>query len=297
MAMALLPPDLSSLSAAFSFTDFCKALGYADGGKEYQIFTAAVDECLKTVISIETGITAKGKKSWEKFQWFDHAKFNAETGICTMRFSKELADFLKEFKKVYSKINLSDIGKLQSKYGIRIFELARSYSSLEGKDGNPENTWYFERSLQEIRKIFELPANMYPEIRDFRKRVIEEPVKEINNAGIGLEIATESVKQGRKLAGIRFNCQQTARKLPAKRGRKKKADTTQLELPNIPTADQTERFEKELEHLKELYPAEFAELYEAALVNASTSIPEGFKQLGAERIALMQLKERHGIVK
>ena len=280
MAMALLPPDLSSLSAAFSFADFCKALGYSDGGNEYKLFVAAVDECLKTVISIETGVTAKGKKSWEKFQWFEYAKFNAETGMCTMRFSKELADFLKEFKKVYSKINLSDVGKLQSKYGIRIFEIARSYSSLQGKDGNPTNSWYFERSIQEIRGLFELPDHMYPAMRDFRKDVIENPIKEINNAGIGIEIATDSVKQGRKLKGIRFNCQQTARKTTAKRGRKKKTESA-AQLEFSPELERS-RQEKELEHLKELYPKEFADLYETELAKAPAYIPEGFKQIGAE---------------
>jgi hypothetical protein len=98
MAMALLPHDLSSLSSSFSFTDFCKALGYGDGGNEYQIFVAAVDECLKTIISVETSVNARGRKSWEKFQWFDYAKFYAETGICTMRFSRNLAEFLREIK-------------------------------------------------------------------------------------------------------------------------------------------------------------------------------------------------------
>ena len=41
MAMSLLPPDLSSLTAAFTFGDFRKALGYGDGGEQYRIFTLA----------------------------------------------------------------------------------------------------------------------------------------------------------------------------------------------------------------------------------------------------------------
>lgn len=300
MAMALLPPDLSTLTAAFTFTDFSKAIGYGDGGEQYRLFTEAVDECLKTVVSIETGKVIKGKKSWEKFTWFEYARFNAETGICAMRFSRELALFLQEFKKVYAKINLSDVGRLQSKYGIRIFEIAKSYSSLQGKDGNHENTWYFERSLQEIREMFGISEKAYPQTRDFRKKVIEEPVKEINNAGVGVEIAIVSIKQGRRLAGIRFNCQQAPHTPKKKRGRPKKEEGNQTELPYDDSRETQSREDKELEHLKELYPDEFAELYVNKLKDYPAfggGIGDSFRKTAAERSALEALRDRHGIVK
>jgi plasmid replication initiation protein len=300
MAMSLLPTDLSTLTAAFTFTDFCKAIGYGDGGKEYRLFTEAVDECLKTVISIETGKVIKGKKSWEKFTWFEHAKFNAETGVCTMRFSKELADFLQEFKRVYAKINLADVGRLQSKYGIRIFELANSYSSLQGKDGNPEKVWYFERSVQELRGMFGISEDAYPQMRDFRKKVIQEPIKEINKAGVGIEIVTESVKQGRRLAGIRFNCHQAPRTTIVKRGRPQKTGATNPELPEFSSKTSGNQKEKELEHLKELYPEEFTGLYVRAFEKYPSfggNTGESFKKAAAERSALETLRERHGIVK
>jgi plasmid replication initiation protein len=300
MAMALLPPDLSSLTTAFTFTDFSKALGYGDGGEQYRLFIEAVDECLKTVISIETGKVIKGKKSWEKFTWFEYAKFNAETGVCSMRFSKELADFLHEFKKVYAKINLADVGRIQSKYGIRIFELAKSYSSLQGKDGNPEKAWYFERNLQEIKEMFGIPEKAYPQTRDFRKKVIEEPIKEINSAGVGVAIATESIKQGRKLAGIRFNCQEVQHITKSKRGMSKKNAEPQQELSYEDPRTAQNREDKELEHLKELYPLEFVDLYEKALEKLPIfggGAGESFRRAAAERNAQERLRERHGIVK
>ena len=298
MATALLPLDQPSTTVSFTFTDFCKAIGYGDGGKEYKLFTTAVEECMKTIISIETGKTIKGKTSWEKFTWFEYAKFNAETGVCTMRFSKELADFLKEIKKVYAKINLLDVGRLQSKYALRLFEMAKSYESLAGKDGNEKDEWYFERSIPEFRHLFGVPDEAYQETKRFRQFVIENPVKEINNAGIGMEITTEGVKQGRNLKAIRLNCKKTPHKTQVKRGRKKKAETAdQIELPELSNKPDDSRQGKELEHLKELYPAEFAELYQVELAKGPASIPDGFKQIAAEGSALMQLKERHGIVK
>jgi len=293
MAMSLLPPDLSSLTAAFTFTEFCKALGMPEGGKTYKIFKDAVDECMQCLISIEIELDEKGKKFWKKFTWFTVATFNEKTGQATMKFSDELAEFLTALKWMYSKIDLKDIGDLQSRYAIKLFEMAVSYRSMQGKRGNADQSWYFERPIPELRMIMGVPEKAYKETRLLRQKVIEEPIKEINRSGLGLEITPEGIKQGRRLVAIRFDCKRAPRTIRGKKPGTKEA----VPLPdqNPKTSDLLE--EKELEHLKELYPEEFAELYETELAKAPAYIPEGFKQIGAEGSALMQLKQRHGIVR
>jgi hypothetical protein len=292
MAMALLPADLSSRTAAFTFPEFCKALGMSAGGETYEIFKKAVDECMECFITVETEPDEKGKKAWKKFTWFTVSTFDEKTGQATMKFSDELAGFLMALKWMYAKVNLPDIGSLQSRYAIKLFEMAMSYQSLKGKQGNAERHWYFERPIPELRMIMGVPEEAYKENRLFRQKVIEEPVKELNRAGIGLEITPEGVRQGRRIVAIRFDCKQAPRTARGKRGGAKAAP---LPEPNPKTEDMRE--EKELRHLKELYPEEFAELYGEALAKAPAFIPEDFKRIGAEGSALMQLKERHGIVK
>lgn len=255
MAMALLPPNLSSLTVAFGFTDFCKALGYGDGGNQYRLFTAAVHECMGNRIAIEMIHKDTGKKVWKEYTWFSYSEVDEESGMCTMKFSAEFSGVLRELKWVYAKIDLQDIGKLQSKYALRYFEMAKSYESLSGKGGNQAGTWYFDWTLFELREIFSIPAGVYPKTRDFRKYVVEEPVRELNDAGIGLEINTEKIKQGRDLKGIRINCKKTARKVSSK----KKGKTA--EPPESDPRFSEERKAKELAHLKELHSEEYAELY------------------------------------
>jgi plasmid replication initiation protein len=293
MATALLPPDLSSLTAAFRFTDFCKAIGYGDGGKEFHIFKAAVNECLNIEIKVKREIKIDGKEQWEVLKWFEQSVFDSNTGVCTMQFSNELVAFILKLKKVYSRINLLDLGRLQSKYGIRLYEIAVSYSSLKGKDGNHRDTWYFERSIKELRELFEVPESAYKQPKDFRKYVIEKPVEEINNAGLGIKIVTENIKHGNKIVGIRFNCMNVA-----KTTQSKKTKAASIALPENSVADSTDRLEKELEHLKELYPNEFAELYEKEFAKSHIDgVSEYSTRMMAEWNALMQLKERYGIVK
>lgn len=222
MAMALIPPDLSTLTAAFTFHEFCKALDMSAGGKEYNIFKAAVNECMQCVITIETEPNAKGKKTWKKFTWFSEAQYNEETSKATMTFSPKLAEVMAELKWVYSKINLQDFGKLQSRYAIRLYEIALSFAYLKGKQGNKDGTWYFQWTIEELRLILGVPADAYTETHLFKQKVIDAPIKELNSAGLGLTIKIERIKQGRFLVALRFDCEQTPRCLPEKRQKQEK---------------------------------------------------------------------------
>ena len=299
MAMALIPADLSNLTASFTFAEFCKAIGYTKSGESFWLFKAAIDECVYTKISIETVSPKCGKKTWENYTWFDYSRLDEESGIVTLSFAPKLASVMLEFKRLYSKINLSDLGGLQSRYAIRIFEIAKSYESLAGQDGNKEKTFYIERTVPEFRQMLGVPEEAYKETKRFRQFVIDNPVKEINAAGIGLEIKPEGIKQGRKVAKYRLTCKKTAQKIPSKRRRKNKTGPEgKPDMPEIAikTADSLQ--EKELEHLKELYPDEFADLYAEELNKPSFMPPTSdFRRLAAQSAAFIKLKEKHGVVK
>ncbi|MDR2537954.1 MAG: replication initiation protein [Treponema sp.] len=297
MAMALIPPDLSTLTAAFTFPEFCKALDMPIGGETYKIFKAAVNECMQCVITIETEPNAKGKKTWRKFTWFSEAQYNEETSKATMTFSPKLAEVMKELKWVYSKINLQDFGALQSRYAIRLYEIALSFAYLKGKQGNKDGVWYFQWTIEELRQILSVPADAYTETHLFKQKVIDAPIKEINSAGLGLAIKIERVKQGRFLVALRFDCEQAPRHLPAK-GENRKKTAAPLELPEPNPQVEQERLEKEYQHMKERYPDEFARLYEEAL-NKPSPLPLNslIRQGAAEYVAVTRLKAKHGIVK
>jgi plasmid replication initiation protein len=298
LVMSLLPSDMSSLTATFTFTDFCKALGYTKSGESYKIFKEAVNECMKCVITIETEPDEKGKKEWKQFTWFSMATFSEKTGQATMEFSDKLAAFLSALKWVYAKIDLHNIGALQSRYAIHLYEFLFSYAFLKGKSGNHSNEWYVRLDLSDLRFLMGTPKDAYKETHLFKQRVIEGPIKEINKAGIGLEITINGVKQGRCLVAIRFDCKQVPKLLPVTKGRGKKTadETLPIPEPNPKTAD--EREEKELEHLKELYPDEYAELYTAEMAKSTPAfLTEGFKQMIAAAAAKTELKRRHGTVK
>ena len=298
MAMALLPPDLSSLTASFTFTEFCKAVGYEKSGKSFDLFLAGLKECVECSISLEITSADTGEKIWENYTWFLASKFTEKTGVASMTFSPHLASVLAELKRVYSKILLLDIGKLQSKYAIRLFELAISYSSLMGKKGNKDQTWYFERDIKDLRFLMGIPKNAYKETRLFRQKVIDGPVKELNKAGIGFTIKTVGVKQGRNLTAIRFDCHETLRTFPKKNKSRKEnspAPTEQTEAQRDALND--DRIDMEYQYLKNRYPEEFARLYAEELAKPSFLPPTNkIRQIATESIVLARLREKYGIV-
>jgi hypothetical protein len=69
------------------------------------------------------------------------------------------------------------------------------------------------------------------------------------------------------------------------------------ELTSVLLAKQT-RTEKELDHLRGLYPDEFAVLYAEEMDRPSFLPPKsGFRKVAASMTALIRLQERQGIVK
>jgi hypothetical protein len=147
VGMAQLSPDLSCRIAEFSATEFFEALDLRDGGTQYQLLQNAVRECMGCTITLET------PNGWEMFTWITHAVYNKKTGKIILEFSKSLTDYIIELRKMYARIDLVDIGKLQSFYAYRYFELAKSYESLTGKEGNKKGQWYFTRTIPELRQI------------------------------------------------------------------------------------------------------------------------------------------------
>jgi hypothetical protein len=298
LAMALLPPDLSSLTASFTFSDFCRALGCERGGKSFKLFQDAIHECMSSTILIKSEQGGTGQGDWTEFRWFAVAHYDAAQERALLMFAPELAGFLSALKWMYAKLSLKDLGQLQSRYAIHLFEMAMSY---RGTKRGQRASWDFRQGFpEEMRHVMAVPKDAYKSAHVLKQKVVDNPVKEINEAGLGITITPRTVKEGRRIVAIAFDCAAVPRKAGGKGRRKKNPDDAPA-LPEGPLRAEQELEEKELAHLAELYPEEFAERYEAAL----ESSPDLFHTHGMERAAsvfarnqaMLELKEAHGIVK
>lgn len=75
--------------------------------------------------------------------------------------------YLLELKKNYTKYQLQNIIPMKSKYGIRLYELLKSYLNL-GK---------VRFSIEELK--IRLDSTNYTNLKDFKRRVLEPALKDI----------------------------------------------------------------------------------------------------------------------
>ena len=171
------------------------------------------------------------------------------------------------------------MGKIQGRYAIRFYELALSYAGFEGRDGNSRGEWYFEHTLDEIRALFQIDPKKYKQTKEFKRNIIDNPIEEINAAGIGLRIEPKYNRKGKWLVGVRFNCRWVKRDEP---------------LPVTPATETA----KESEQLRAAFPEEF-EKYKAEYIAQKQAQPGLFAErqdsieLVAEVDAYEKLREAH----
>ncbi len=114
-------------------------------------------------------------------------------GICYYSYSPQLKKFL-HTPSIYGRINLTTQAKFSSMYGLALYENCVRYQSL------PATRWF---DLEEFRKLMGTPPEKYIIFRDFKRRVIDAAIEEVNLYS-EINISSEYVKISGIIKKIRF---------------------------------------------------------------------------------------------
>jgi plasmid replication initiation protein len=136
-----------------------------------------------------------------KMRWVQEVQFLDSQSVIGIRFSKPILPFISNLSREFTKYALSDIAGINSGYGIRIYELLVQYRQI-GKR---------EISVDNLRTMLEL-GKKYPLFADFKKRVIDTAVDQINEYS-PLRVTYEQKKTGRKVTHITFSCKENTRSI------------------------------------------------------------------------------------
>ena len=192
------PQDINSpLYAEMSSQEILGVLGLKSGGSQYKLIKEAFKGAMKQVLEVET------ETGWKMFHWIKKAQYNSEIDTYFIDFSQDLTQYISDVKKQFTLFPLEAIGKLQGKYSMRIYELVMSMSGMAGKDGNKRNEWFYQVELSELRNLFKV-GNQYPRTNNFRARVIDQPIEEINKADIGIRVTPEYIRRRKTLYAVKF---------------------------------------------------------------------------------------------
>lgn len=187
---------------SFSFSDFFTDLNLKDGQKTRTLIKESANEILDMKIVLEDN-----EKRYEVTNVFQSAKCVFTETTFSFKFTEDMKEFLDELKEIgFSLFEINDLGKLKSFYALRYYLVAISYKGFKGKNGNEKNAWFFEYTVEELRKLFDIQDGEYAQIGPFKNIVIELPLKELNEKNLGIQIICTPVKKGRKITGFHFDC-------------------------------------------------------------------------------------------
>ena len=167
--------------------DFCKVIGIEINGDAYN----RVKETIKSLADKSWWLTFTEKKE-TLFRWINEAEIEKGNGIIKLQLSNHLKPYLLELKQNFTKYELINVLSLRSKYSIRLYELLKSYLWQGG----------WQVSVKEIRELLETEGK-YKEFKDFRKRVLNPAIEEINGY-TDLQIKMTTLKSGKTISHLHF---------------------------------------------------------------------------------------------
>ena len=194
--------DKNQNSVSFSFSDFFSDLNLKDGQKTRTLIKESANEILDMKIVLEDN-----EKQYEVTNVFQSAKCVFTETTFSFKFTEDMKIFLDTLKEIgFSLFEINDLGKLKSFYASRYYLVALSFKGFKGKKGNEKNSWFFEYSVEDLRKLFDIQDNEYTQIGPFRNIVVDLPLKELNERNLGIQIVCTPIKKGRKITGFHFDC-------------------------------------------------------------------------------------------
>ena len=127
-----------------------------------------------------------------KIKWLSSAEYFNDGNI-ELCFDTKLKPYLLQLKDRFTKLNLDKVITFNSNYSCRIYELLKQYESIG------ERTIIIEA----LRTMFCIEPEEYKLYGDFKRKVILQAQKEINNNS-DICFDFEEIKTGRKVTSIKF---------------------------------------------------------------------------------------------
>lgn len=175
----------------------CRLIGYQ--GNNHSAIKEALKGLISTVIEWNVINDETGSENWTASSII--ASVSLEGPLCYYAYSPRMKQLLHS-PSMFGKIDLVIQSKFRSSYGLALYENCIRYRGL------PHTKW-FDMGL--FKKLMGVPAGIYDVFRDFKRRVLDKAVDEVNTYS-DLIIASEFVREGRRVVRVRFNLKERAKK-------------------------------------------------------------------------------------
>lgn len=198
MASNSLKKGDTSFESSFFIADFMATMGIKKGGETSKGIMKAAEE----VAGLTINFHQEDFQNW--ITMFSAVQYDEKKKAFNFIYNPLVNKFL-ENQKGRTKIELEESGKLNSVYAMRFYEFFKSYAGFAGSNGNEKNTWFVNLTYDEIRRLCRIEPSEYQDRSNFKSRVIDKPLKEINEKISSFEIISkEPIKENGKIIGLKF---------------------------------------------------------------------------------------------
>lgn len=120
-----------------------------------------------------------------------------QTGKLTFHFPPLLIPIIKQPQR-FARLRVHFMIRLSGKYAVTLYELLEGFANR--RDG------LFECSIAELRQWLKVPENTYPTWKNFKLRVLDPSIEQINTdpLGAGFTVEYEAIRAGRVYDRLRF---------------------------------------------------------------------------------------------
>ena len=167
-------------------------------------------------------INDKGNKVVRYERFTQSAQYVEGEGTVSFRFADAIIPMLVELEKRFTSYEIEQVAELTSSYAMRLYEFFMQH--LDKKTGKG----WLDISLDDLRFRFGLLPTEYQAMKDFKKRVLELSLKQINTK-TDLSATYTQRKQGRVIVGFRFEFERKTNAKP----KKTKEKTANIDLNNL----------------------------------------------------------------
>jgi len=169
----------------------CNLIGY--DSNDYKTIKKGLINLLSTVIewNLVDGNKLDSEGIWNASSIIADASI--EGAICTYSYSNKMKKLLYS-PEVYGRLNMVAQAKFQSSYGLALYENCIRFQNIE------QTPWL---EISKFRKLMGVEEGKYKIFRDFKKRVLDKAIEEVNKYS-PIMVTTKFQKHGRQVTAIQF---------------------------------------------------------------------------------------------
>ncbi|MEG1502378.1 MAG: replication initiation protein RepM [Synergistaceae bacterium] len=127
-------------------------------------------------------------------RWVNEVTYVTDKGMVVLYLNRNVISMISRLEEQFTKYHLMQISDLSSQYSVRLYELMAKYINVGNSRKYP---------IEEIRGLFGIGINEYKSMSDFKKRVLDLAVNELNEK-TDITVKYEQFKAGRVITHLLF---------------------------------------------------------------------------------------------